>query len=496
MQPCSNRRFLALYAGLFVFLALWLGNRGLNDPDEGRYVNIAQHFLEPGADPWEPVLSGFSHYDKPPLVYWCTAVCLKIFGATEWAARLTPLFGAYLTLIGLGWAAWRWHGRETAFWAVLVCGTFGQFWLLARFLTPDMFMTGWCALAVGAWAECRHRGGHWGFWLLSLLFWSLAWWAKATPCLVPLAGLALGLKMTGDRAGWQALRPGLLFPGILILGCGWYVVMMVRHPELVRFFFGRELMGRVTGHVQGRKGPIYYYLGVGLLGWLPWWPLAARAAWKIARPRIDGWRDFSVRLGLEGWMALTGFVIFSLISSKLPTYTLCLAPWVALLAARLLLLWRREAGEKVFKFWTVFLPLSAGVVYLGLVLIAPRFESRFALNSSIRPVAKVLNERGVTDVYFDHYWPSAEFYLGPKVHFVLPDTLQQRADDPGLPTPVGRSRFYRPETWREALERSPKKPVWLVRYEKPAHSPFDPVISGAKAPDRIKIGDFLLVRLR
>jgi hypothetical protein len=166
------------------------------------------------------------------------------------------------------------------------------------------------------------------------------------------------------------------------------------------------------------------------------------------------------------------------------------------LAARLLLLWRREAGEKVFKFWTVFLPLSAGVVYLGLVLIAPRFESRFALNSSIRPVAKVLNERGVTDVYFDHYWPSAEFYLGPKVHFVLPDTLQQRADDPGLPTPVGRSRFYRPETWREALERSPKKPVWLVRYEKPAHSPFDPVISGAKAPDRIKIGDFLLVRLR
>ena len=35
---------------------------------------------------------------------------------------------------GLGWAAWRLHGREVAFWAMLVCGSLGQFWLLEYML--------------------------------------------------------------------------------------------------------------------------------------------------------------------------------------------------------------------------------------------------------------------------------------------------------------------------------------------------------------------------
>ncbi len=490
------RRIWALYAVLFFFLALWLGGRGLNEPDEGRYVNIAQNFLLSGADIWEPVMSGFGHYDKPPLVYWSTACFLKIFGASEWSARLTPLLGAYLALLGLGWAAWRWHGREVAFWSVLICGTLGQFWLLARFLTPDMFMTGWCTLAVGAWAECRHRGGHWGFWTLSLLFWSLAWWSKATPCLVPLAGLALGLKMTGDREGWKFLRPARLVAGILVLGCPWYLVMMARHAELEHFFFGRELMGRVTGHVSGRKGPLYYYMGVSLIAWLPWWPLAALTAMRGGLFRTPAWRSVFSKLGREGWMAAGGLVVFSIISSKLPTYTLCLTPWVALLMARAVLHWRTHVRQDRFRIWIASIASGTGLCYLAAILLVPRFEGSLGANLSLRPLGKFLREKGADAVYFDRHWPGAEFYLGPTVYFVGQDNIQQREDDPGFGGRLGKTHFYTPESWRDALGKSPDKNVWVARYRRAGRSPFDALFSQAGTVARLEVGDFLLLKVR
>src|ERR1044071_4836221 len=94
-------------------LLLWnLGNRGLNEPDEGRYTNIAGEMLEPHHGWWEPRMSDFAHYDKPPLVYWATAISFKAFGKNEWAARLPSFLGALMALAGLAWAAGRLYGNS------------------------------------------------------------------------------------------------------------------------------------------------------------------------------------------------------------------------------------------------------------------------------------------------------------------------------------------------------------------------------------------------
>ena len=79
-----------------VLLGFGLGSRGLNEPDEGRYANIAMAMAAPGGDWWEPRQSGYGHYDKPPLIYWATALSFRAFGLNEWAARLPALFGAAL----------------------------------------------------------------------------------------------------------------------------------------------------------------------------------------------------------------------------------------------------------------------------------------------------------------------------------------------------------------------------------------------------------------
>src|SRR4249919_231318 len=94
----------AWIAALAIVLALlFLGSRGIWDPDEGRYTNVALHMLDSG-DWIDPHRSEeVNHWTKPPLTYWAIASSVAVFGHNAWAARL-PAALSYLLCI---WLAWR-----------------------------------------------------------------------------------------------------------------------------------------------------------------------------------------------------------------------------------------------------------------------------------------------------------------------------------------------------------------------------------------------------
>ena len=520
-----RRDWLLLATGLIFLFVCLLGSRGLNEPDEGRYANIALAMVQPhGGGWWEPRLSGYGHYDKPPGIYWATALSLRIFGLNEWAARMPSLAGALFALAGLGWTAFRLRGATIAWWAMLICGTSVQFWVLARVLSPDMLLTGCCTLAIAAWAEGRHQGGAWAWWVVSLVCWSLAWWVKATAALVPLAGLATGVWLTRDLAGRRALRPFLLLAAILALGAPWYLSMLKLHPELHGFFFGRELAGRVAGKVDGRHGNVLYYLPVSLAGWLPWWPLAAWQSWqrrKLSLPPAAerAKRAWTARLGMEGWIAFTGLLIFSCIGSKLSTYTLTLAPWAACWMARAIVA-DPAAIPRGGRFPARFLLPAAAFALVALVCVGVlprRYASGLGVNSSLREVYRLLQRQGATRVDLDHYWPSAEFYLGTQtVHYLydldgpppgaddLPkgngpamiERLHERASDPG----VAPHRFVDSEAWPSlppdgmATDTAQPGGWWFVRFHVRPKPRFEALLTNpslARRPVKVaRIGDF------
>ncbi len=512
--PCPRRSaWLLLAGGLLLLLVFALGSRGLNEPDEGRYANIGLAMARAGGSWWEPRLSGFAHYDKPPLIYWATALSLRAFGVNEWAARLPSLVGALLALTGLGWTAARLYGARVAWSAVLVCGTSVQFWTLGRVLSPDMLMTGWCTLAVAAWAESRQRNGNRGFWCLSLVFWCLAWWTKATPALIPLAGLAAGIFLTRDVPGRRALRPVLLLVGILVVGAPWYVSMLHSYPELKSFFFGRELAGRLAGSVDGRHGSPWYYVLVSLVGWLPWWPLALWAWWRgraatdaavgaAAATSLPPWYRL---IGIEGWIVITGFLIFTSAGSKLPTYTLPLAPWAALLLARVLTRFYQPGETRVGPPRLLLVPAGTfALVALLSSAVLPHYESSLGVNSSLREVCRFLRARHVPQAEMDHYWAGSEFYLGPHaVRYVIRhDRQQERASDPGSYPGM----FIDPDAWLDLTLGNVRLPGevpqerWLVRFTRQKGTPFDTffqILERSGDPTKIvHIGDFELLRTR
>ena len=77
---------LAVAACYFAFIGT-----GLNEPDEGRYAEIAREMAMVDSDWFTPHLNGIPHFQKPPLLYWLTALPLKVLGVHFWAARMRLL---------------------------------------------------------------------------------------------------------------------------------------------------------------------------------------------------------------------------------------------------------------------------------------------------------------------------------------------------------------------------------------------------------------------
>ncbi len=131
---------------IFTFFFL-LGNRPLNEPDEGRYTEIAREMIETGN--WlVPHFWYLPHLDKPPMTYWLVAISMKIFGQSEWSARLpvalagiSGVWAAYLLGCALG-------ARRVGIWSALILMSTAFYFIMGRMLTTDMLLTQFTAWAI------------------------------------------------------------------------------------------------------------------------------------------------------------------------------------------------------------------------------------------------------------------------------------------------------------------------------------------------------------
>jgi len=53
-----------------------------------------------------PYLDYVRYFEKPPLLYWATALSFRIFGLSEWSARLPNALAALLTVLLLYLLLW------------------------------------------------------------------------------------------------------------------------------------------------------------------------------------------------------------------------------------------------------------------------------------------------------------------------------------------------------------------------------------------------------
>ena len=70
----------------------------LLEPDEGRNAEVGREMLA-GGDWITPHYNGYAYLDKPAPFFWLVALSFKVFGVSEWAARLPSGLAALATLL-------------------------------------------------------------------------------------------------------------------------------------------------------------------------------------------------------------------------------------------------------------------------------------------------------------------------------------------------------------------------------------------------------------
>ena len=315
---------LCLVAAFFIEL----GSRGLNEPDEGRYASIAREMAVDG-DWLIPHLNGIPHFQKPPIIYWATALSFKCFGFNETAARLPSTLAA-LGILALTFLIGRkLFGLATGVGAVFVLAALVEFFALARMLTPDMVMSFWITSAIFCLVKHRLDGRRlWGWLFFAAM--GLGFMTKGPMAFVVPLSAALVWRRAAEPLPKERRLPWL--PGLalaLAIGLSWFIVLTVRDPRLGSYFTGYELVQRFASKVHGRSKPFWFFAPVLWFGCAPWSPVFVVMTGDFFRRWRGGWRPVSNAWLLAGWV-LPPLIILSLSGSKLVTYVLPLLPALAI----------------------------------------------------------------------------------------------------------------------------------------------------------------------
>jgi 4-amino-4-deoxy-L-arabinose transferase-like glycosyltransferase len=355
-----RRHPLAALLALALLLGLaFQGTRGLWEPDEGRYTNVALQMLHSGDFVTLRRNDTALHFTKPPVTYWAIAASVSAFGRSEWAVRL-PIALAYVLTVGLLFQLGKRFVPDKPWLPALMYATAPVPFFGAYSVNTDTMLAATETLAVACYVHERFGGGS-RRWLDAMwTAFGLAFLTKGPPALLPLVAI---LVFEASERGLPRLlsRPlGLL--GFALVGLGWYAVVIGLHPGLLDYFLGHEVYARIATAELDRfpqwYGPFFVYLPTLLLGTLPWWPLALRRrqadAASANAPALA--EDASAAKAARGWRAwpaqkrfllcwlLLPMLVFCLARSRLPLYLLPSFVPLSLLLARALAPRRWHAG--------------------------------------------------------------------------------------------------------------------------------------------------------
>jgi 4-amino-4-deoxy-L-arabinose transferase-like glycosyltransferase len=384
MGPRIMRASVLLVAAVILFS--FLGARGLNEPDEGRYAEIAREMA--ATNEWlVPHLNGFEHFQKPPLIYWATGTSVKLFGANEWAARFPSALAALGTiLLTLLIARMLWGDTRTEFFAALILMTMGGFFAMARLLTPDMMLTFWTTAAIACFVANRRRGpAVWG-WLFFVTLGCGFLTKGPMAFVVPLSGVAGWSWARRNQSPRERGLPWL--PGVALalgIGLSWFVAMTFCYPQTGDYFWHYELLQRFGSHAHGRTKPFWFFVPVLALGLMPWTFFLPRLAAIVTR-RGRALLEHPPAMLLAGWLLLP-LCALTLSGSKLATYILPLLPAIGLGLARVL------ATEESTRVSVPRLAAASTALWLGVEITLPHWNDALRQQASVRDLARRIEQR-------------------------------------------------------------------------------------------------------
>lgn len=379
-------------AGFYVLLSMMLGSvfllirlheGDLAGYDDAIYAHMAKTMVRSG-DWWNITFNGYIDPENPPMLIWLQAISMKLFGISDFAAKL-PSALCGIAILPFVFAIGRkifndaWTPLAGAL-IMLMTPYFLKYATHAMTDVPFMFL---CTVAV---------------WCYLCSF--------DKPILMPVAGVFTGFAiLTRSVIGFipllfiiahliasKRLRK-LIFPlsgcvlASLAVPAVWFVSMGNLHPD-----FWNGHLGFILSKTPPSEGSLMrWFLGLFQYPYLlaknywPWALFAAIGIWKYAR-RLG--KTEKAPLVLILWVAAV-IVPLSFAGSKVLRYIMPAFPAFSLLVAAVFSEWFSESRKWPFIQWTlgVLILIAAGFVFLPINTHKDRAVEAHALVSLLgRPL--------------------------------------------------------------------------------------------------------------
>jgi 4-amino-4-deoxy-L-arabinose transferase-like glycosyltransferase len=341
----------------------------LIDRDEPRFAEASREMIE-RSDYIVPHFNNQLRLDKPPLAYWAQIASYRIFSQNDFAARFPSAVAA--ALVAMSILAWgkRVGGEHVGLWAAIIFTLSLQSFLHAKAAVADMWLVLFVTLAHwAAWELIQRSTTSWKWWsvfYVSLAFGFLAKGPIAWTPLLTLAAVKCFSTDVGFARRFKFIRGILLMLAIVAL---WGVpALMLTHGEFFKIGIGRHVIGRSFSAMESHgSNSLWIYLVL-----LPFYFITIFASffpWSIKLPslaeKLRRNRD-KIDIYLLCGVGII-FLVFSVIKTKLPHYTLPAFPLLALLAAR------HIESERFLKSAAI----ATSCVYVAFALFVAPLAARF-----------------------------------------------------------------------------------------------------------------------
>ena len=411
---------ITLLARVFVFPIF-----SLSDTTEGRYAGIAKNMLDYG-DWITPRLwyhgELIPFLGKPPLFFWSSAVCMKIFGQNEFAARL-PGFLSFVIILVLMYIVLRRYENSTIAWrAVFFSMSSIVLFVASGLVIVDIMLSLGISGAIFSYYAFTNETDkrlrkRWSLMIFACL--AIGFMVKG-----PVAILMFGLPIfvwTAFYRKWNDFKEHAWVSGIIIfviVVAPWFVLAEIKNPGFLKYFLVHENFLRFVTHHYGDKygsghehirGAAIYMM---LFAASPWSFYAIfRLSYK--RQALSVSKIFkNEKLNFFLFAVVLDTLFWSMARQLLITY---LFPLVPVFAAWLAILIEKQ-GQGKGKQCHVFNQHAFVICIItiaGLLIAAPIISE----NKSTKAVIEICNDSFTSKkIYFIHKVPySAYFYAKDKI---------------------------------------------------------------------------------
>ncbi len=276
----KNNTLIFFSIAIVCILGIWIDVMNI---DAAQYASISREMLQTNSF-LKVFDSGKDYLDKPPFLFWISAISMKIFGINNFGFKFPTFLFATLGVYSTYQFSKLFYNKNIALLSAIVLASCQGFFLMNHDIRTDSILTSMVIFSVWqltAWIQTdkiKHL-------IIGCIGISIAMMTKGPiGLLVPIFGIGTHLLINKDIKKvikWETIL-GIFVIAICLLPMSYGLFQQFdAHPEKIvngqthtsglRFFYWSQSFGRITGESPWNNGaPFSFLLENMLWSFLPW----------------------------------------------------------------------------------------------------------------------------------------------------------------------------------------------------------------------------------